>query len=224
MRTNVAWFSECQIPNVSSTLPTIGFCSDACYYQFVDKVQRFCLNQFVGTDITNFNNNALVAWNDAILDSAANDFKDTVRRAIELHTPNEPAIPYWDYTTRKSIWLYGKFYNKAKLALAENLEKCGRTQDAARIFEELQMYDKSKALRDSDRHIIVKNTNVSVNLNALLQQIKDGGIVAVFRCPFCGGKLKVNESTTLDNLKHCEHCGSEITSMDLADFLKTALT
>jgi uncharacterized protein with PIN domain len=86
------------------------------------------------------------------------------------------------------------------------------------------MYDKARELRDTDRHIIVKNTSVSVNLNSLLQQIKDGGIVAVFRCPFCGGKLKVNKESTVDNLKRCEHCGSEITSMDLADFLKTALT
>ena len=43
-------------------------------------------------------------------------------------------------------------------------------------------------------------------------------------CPFCGGKLKVNKNSTLDSLKICEHCGSEIESMDLADFLKTALT
>lgn len=86
------------------------------------------------------------------------------------------------------------------------------------------MYDKSRELRETDKHIIVKNTNVSINLNTLLQQVKDGGIVAVFRCPFCGGKLKINKNTTLDSLKTCEHCSSEITSMDLADFLKTVLT
>jgi transcription initiation factor IIE alpha subunit len=109
------------------------------------------------------------------------------------------------------------------LALAKNLEKCGRTQDAAKIFEELQMYDKSRELRQQDRNIVIKNTNVSVNLNSLLQQVKDGGIVAVFRCPVCGGKLKVNQSTTLDSLKKCEHCDSDISTLDLADFLKTIL-
>jgi hypothetical protein len=43
-------------------------------------------------------------------------------------------------------------------------------------------------------------------------------------CPSCGGKLKINKNTTVDSLKICEHCNSEIESMDLAGFLKTVLT
>jgi hypothetical protein len=218
------WHGTLTLKTQTSVLyQTVGFCSDACYYQFSDRIQQYPKHKFVGTDIQNFNAKVLNAWHEAIFDAAANDFKATVRHATQFHSDYAPAIPWWD-SARKSLWIYVEFYNRAKLALAENLEKCGRTQDAASIFEELQMYDKSKALRESDRHILVKNTNVSVNLNALLQQIKDGGIVAVFRCPFCGGKLKVNRDTTLDTLKRCEHCGSEITAMDLADFLKTALT
>ena len=116
---------------------------------------------------------------------------------------------------------YTLFYQKGRLALAENLERCGRTQDAANIFESLQMYDKARELRNQDRHILVKNTTVSVNLNSLLQQVRDGGIVAVFRCPHCGGKLKVNKESTLDRLRICEHCQSEISTIDLTDFLKT---
>ena len=71
---------------------------------------------------------------------------------------------------------------------------------------------------------MVKKKDVSINLNALLQQVKDGGLVAIFRCPHCGGKLKVSDKTTLNSLKYCEHCGSEIESIDLADFLKTVLS
>ncbi len=167
-----------------------------------------------------FDDKVTYAWNKAILNTVANDFKAKAQHAVNIHTKTGVAFPWWDSESKHS-WMYLKFYNRAKLALAQNLEKCGRTQDAAKVFEELCMYDKSRELRETDRHIVVKNTNVSINLNTLLQQVKDGGIVAVFRCPFCGGKLKINKNTTLDSLKLCEHCNSEITSMDLADFLKT---
>jgi transcription initiation factor IIE alpha subunit len=86
------------------------------------------------------------------------------------------------------------------------------------------MYDKSRELREKDRQIFVKKTDVSINLNALLQQVKDGGVVAVFRCPHCGGKLKINDKTTMNSLRTCEHCGSEIEAVDLADFFKTVLS
>ena len=201
----------------------VGFCSDACHRQFWERIQKYPMNRIVGTDITAFNEAVTNVWNQAILSAAANVFTPKTQHAIEIHSKYNAAIPWWD-SARRNIPEYAGFYNRAKLALAENLERCGRVQDAAKIFEELRMYDKSRELREKDRHIIVKNTNVSINLNALLQQVKDGGIVAIFRCPFCGGKLKVNNSTTVDSLKICEHCNSEIESMDLADFLKTALT
>jgi len=86
------------------------------------------------------------------------------------------------------------------------------------------MYDKARELRERDQHIFVKKTDVSINLNSLLQQVKEGGIVAIFRCPHCGGKLKISDKTTLSSLKKCEHCSSEIESMDLADFFKTVLS
>jgi uncharacterized protein with PIN domain len=124
---------------------------------------------------------------------------------------------------RKTALDVHEYHTNAKTALAQNLEKCGRTQDAARVYEDLRMYDKSRELREKDRQILVKKTDVSINLNALLQQVKDGGLVAIFRCPHCGGKLKISEKTTLNSLRTCEHCESEIESMDLADFLKTAL-
>jgi len=156
------------------------------------------------------------------LSSFAKDFSAKAQAAVIMHSAYFPAFPWLD-TNGKSYWMYSYLYNKCKIALAQNLERCGRTQDAAIVFEELQMYDKARELREKDRRIIVKNTNVSVNLNALLQQVKDGGVVAVFRCPFCGGNLKINKDTTLDSLKICEHCHSEITSMDLADFLNAVL-
>ncbi len=94
------------------------------------------------------------------------------------------------------------FVKRGYSALAFNLEKCGRPLDAAKIYEEqLKMYEKAKLLREKDRQMIVKRTEVSVNLNELLKQIKDGGIVAVYRCPNCNGTLKINNKTSLKSLK-----------------------
>ena len=146
-----------------------------------------------------------------------------VNNAIQIHTKRIAAFKWWD-SADNHTWPYKTFKAKARTALAQNLEKCGRTADAAKVFEELRMYDKARELREKDRHIVVKKTDISINLNSLLQQVKEGGIVAVFRCPHCGGKLRIESKTTLNSLKTCERCVSEIESMDLADFLKTALS
>jgi len=67
-------------------------------------------------------------------------------------------------------------------------------------------------------------TQVTVDLNTLLQQVKDSGLVAVYRCPHCGGALRIAKETSISSLKNCVYCGSQIEAIDLADFLKTVLS
>jgi len=107
---------------------------------------------------------------------------------------------------------------------AETLEKVRRFEEAAKVYEQIGMFEKAGKARAKDRQVAVRRTEVSVDLNSLLKQIRDGGIVAVYRCPHCGGKLKVGKETSVKSLKVCEHCGSEIKAMELADFLKTVLS
>jgi hypothetical protein len=206
----------------------VSFCSYNCLKQFWLKVNEYPTDD-VGTDIAGFYPRVTWLWHNAILNAAAQTNPNSARQlmsnannAIRLHTPRFVAFNC-NGPDGKPLWMYTNFLNKAKLTLARNLERCGRTQDAAKVFEEMRMYDKARELRERDRHIIVKKTDVSINLNALLQQVKDGGIVAIFRCPHCGGKLKISDKTTMNSLRTCEHCGSEIESMDLAEFLKAAL-
>jgi len=111
----------------------------------------------------------------------------------------------------------------------QNWIKAGRFEDAAKFYEARGLYEEAGKLRAKGREItvkdiIVKKTEVSVDLNSLLQQIADGGIVAVYRCPHCGGRLKIGKETSVASLRVCEHCGSQIETMDLADFLKTVLS
>jgi len=114
-----------------------------------------------------------------------------------------------------------EYYESVQLS---NWVKAGRFEDAAIFYEQHGEYEEAGKMRLKGREIHVKNTNVNVDLNALLRQIAEGGIVAVYRCPHCGAKLKVGKETTIASLRTCEHCSSEIETMDMVDFLKTALS
>ena len=138
-----------------------GFCSIECCQQFFYKINDFSLSHLIKTSLNEFPNNVDIAWNQAIFNAISLHYKPKANTAIELHSKNYPAFPTWNSQTKKHSQPYIDFYFKAKTALAENLEKCGRTQDAAKVYEELQSYDKARELRQQDRHIIVKNTIIS---------------------------------------------------------------
>ena len=86
------------------------------------------------------------------------------------------------------------------------------------------MYEEAGKARAEDKHLSIKRTEVSVDLNSLLRQIKDGGLIVVYRCPHCSAPLKVNKETKMESLRVCKHCNSEIESMDITEFLKTPLS
>ena len=206
------------------------FCSDSCFRNFWLRVQEFPVDTEIGTEITDFSKKLVGLWNQTVLNAVAKSYSDVAEElvpkaeyAIENHTSKFEAFPWCD-NTGKTILPFENFRFKTKLALAQNLEQCGRTQDAAKVFEELRMYDKPRELREKDKHIIIKKTDVSVNLNALLQQIKESGLVTVYRCPHCGGTLKIGKNTNLESLRKCEHCDSEIEITDLTDFLGAVLS
>lgn len=111
-----------------------------------------------------------------------------------------------------------------RLMVAQNLIKVRNFEGAAKIYEKFGMLEEAGKVRGRDREIRIRKTEVVVDLNKLLQQVRDGGIVAAYRCPHCSGKLKISKDTTAESLKVCPYCGSEIEVMELADFLRTALS
>jgi DNA-directed RNA polymerase subunit RPC12/RpoP len=117
-----------------------------------------------------------------------------------------------------------KIRDYVELKHIPNLIKARRYEEAAKFYEKQGMYEEAGKLRDKDREVIIKKTEITVDLNSLLRQIAESGIVAVYRCPHCGGKLKIGKETAMSSLRTCEHCGSEIATMDMADFLKTVLS
>ena len=120
--------------------------------------------------------------------------------------------------------LWNRLFRYTSMLKARHFEILREYENAAKVYKALGMYEEAGKARDRRDEIRVKKTEVSVNLDALLEQIKNGGITAVYRCPHCGGKLKIGKNTSVETLKVCEHCGSEIQTMDLAGFLKTVLS
>jgi DNA-directed RNA polymerase subunit RPC12/RpoP len=210
---------------IDAIYEAVGFCSKDCYNQFWDKVLSFPAADFVETDTKNFNRNWIKYWHESILAAlreAKGESAERVRQAVRIHTERFVAFP-WVNSSNVFIPQAKKSQNDAKLALAQNLIACGRDLDAAFIFEELKLYDKARELREKDKRITIKRTDISVNLNALLQQFRESGLVAIYRCPHCGGKLKVGKDTSIESLRLCEHCGSEVETVDLVDLLEKAL-
>lgn len=209
---------------IDAIYEAVGFCSNNCVNQFWEKVLSFLAGDFVETDVINFNRNWIRYWNESIL-AALTEAKgeaEKVKQAVRIHTERFVAFP-WRDSSNVPISQAKKSQYNAKLSLTKNLIACGRVLDAASVFEELKLYDKARELREKDKRIVVKRTDISVNLNALLQQFRDSGLVAVYRCPHCGGKLKVGKETSIESLHTCEYCGSEVETMDLVDFLEKAL-
>lgn len=223
---NVKTYAE-QARTAVAQYVRLGFCSLNCFNQFWGKALVYPAEDIMRTDAEHFHNNWVNYWNQSIVEafSASRNVEAiaTVRHAVSIHSALYPAFPWID-SASKPVWQSVKSAENARMALAQNLERCGRTLDAAKEHETLRQYDKARELREKDKHIIIKKTDVSLNLNALLQQIKESGLVAIYRCPHCGGKLKIDRNVDMSKLRVCEHCGSEIESMDLADFLKTALS
>ncbi len=120
--------------------------------------------------------------------------------------------------------LLERLSNCIRLVVVKHLVTARRFEDAANLYERLGMYEEAGNIRAKSGEIRIKKTEFSVDLNSLLGQLKEGGIVVIYRCPHCGAKVKVSKETSIDSLKRCEHCGSKIETMDLAEFLRAALS
>jgi len=85
-------------------------------------------------------------------------------------------------------------------------------------------YNPKSKILSQQQNITIKKLDISFDLNKLLQQVKDGGIVVIYRCPHCSVPLKIGKDTRVEQLKKCEYCDSELQSIDIAEFLRTALS
>lgn len=176
--------------------------------------------------------------------AAVNDMPDLLRKVLTSQKNKQWISNYISGLPKKELfnvnfevdhsnkYLSGAYANSfleglvkhIRLTVAKNLTTAGRFEDAAKLFEKLRMYEEAGRIRAKTGEIRIRKMEVSLDINSLLGQLKEGGIVVVYRCPNCGGNLKIGKDTSVESLKQCSHCGSKIETMDLADFLRTALS
>jgi len=108
--------------------------------------------------------------------------------------------------------------------LAKNLEIAERFDDAILIFDELGMYEDAGRARRKAKSNVQEIRHTTVDLNTMLTQVKAGGLVSVYKCPNCGGSIKISGTTSVDRLSKCEYCGTVLKTDDLVDFMRGILS
>ncbi len=109
------------------------------------------------------------------------------------------------------------FLSSRRAAHAKSLIAAENFEAAAKIYEELGMWNEAGEARRLGRRQVV--THVQVNLNDLIQQLRQGGVTTDYVCPSCGGSIQISGATALSSLTNCQYCGVVLRTTDLAAFL-----
>ena len=107
--------------------------------------------------------------------------------------------------------------SRALLLQAKHYETAERIEDAARTYEIIGMAAEAGELRRRGRQQTV--TQVQVDINGLVEQIRKGGLSTTYTCPACKSPIAISGSTSPEALRTCTYCGSTIQTTDLARFL-----
>ncbi|UCE92397.1 MAG: zinc-ribbon domain-containing protein, partial [Methanobacteriota archaeon] len=73
---------------------------------------------------------------------------------------------------------------------AKNLSLARRFEDAAKEYESIAMWKEAGNVREKGSSTTVKHVNV--NLNDLLDRVRDGGLAISYKCKSCGAGLSVD--------------------------------
>ena len=105
--------------------------------------------------------------------------------------------------------------------VGRDLEKAARYEDAGDLFEEFGLFEEAGAARKKMNKQVV--TNITIDINQLLEKLKSGGMVSAYKCPNCGASIKISGDTTTTQLSKCEFCGTVLRTDDLMRFIQDIL-
>jgi len=123
---------------------------------------------------------------------------------------------YVDYVSYQDICYWDKCVSYAK-----NLETAKRYEDAAKVYESIEMWKEAGLLREKKTSRTVKH--VTVNLNDLIEKLRSGGLSIPFKCNSCGASIVLDRNSNAEGLKFCSYCGSAIDTDSIVSILKDAL-
>lgn len=105
--------------------------------------------------------------------------------------------------------------------VGRDLEKAARYEDAGDLFEEFGLFEEAGVARKKAGKQVV--TNITIDINQLLEKMKSGGMVSAYKCPNCGASIKISGETTTTQLSKCEFCGTVLRTDDLVRFIQDIL-
>ncbi len=124
-------------------------------------------------------------------------------------------ITLYPSTAQRAGQLFQAYRTQTGLDRAQKMFQAGDYEGAAQQYEALGMWDQAAAARRKD-HVV---TEVQVNLNQLVDQLRAAGVSTDYACPTCGSHIRITGDTRVDSLTTCAYCGSVIRTTDLVDFL-----
>ncbi|TLZ55727.1 MAG: hypothetical protein E6K17_05215 [Methanobacteriota archaeon] len=108
-----------------------------------------------------------------------------------------------------------------QLSHAEHLVEAERFEEAAKIYEKLKMWKEAGEIRRRSRRVVT--TQVHVDVNHLIDQMRQGGLATTYSCPACRSPIAISGTTSPNSLQTCGYCGSAIQTTDLVEFLTRAV-
>jgi hypothetical protein len=104
-----------------------------------------------------------------------------------------------------------------RLRYAQQLLEAERTEDAAEVYESLGMWKEAGEVRRKAKQSVV--TQVQVDVNDLIEQVRKGGLTTTYTCPACRSPIRIDADVDVRALNRCQYCGTAVQSTDLVDFL-----
>jgi DNA-directed RNA polymerase subunit RPC12/RpoP len=133
----------------------------------------------------------------------------------ELQNVFDEVVNFSD-THRKSLTEREKTLEKAK-----NYEMAYRMEEAAKIYEELGLWAEAGRVRKKAQETITKN--LTVDVNQLLEQLREGNISTTYNCANCGADIAIDGKTDANGLRFCNFCGSAIKIQDLTEVIQKVI-
>ncbi len=88
-------------------------------------------------------------------------------------------------------------------------------EGAVRVYQDLGMWKEAGEARRAGRRQVV--TQVHVNVNDLIEQLRNMGLTANYTCSVCHGPYTITGETKPDALSKCAYCGAVIRPTELVD-------
>ncbi|HNX47895.1 MAG TPA: hypothetical protein PLC39_00010 [Methanomassiliicoccales archaeon] len=107
------------------------------------------------------------------------------------------------------------------LVMAHNMERAGNYEKAAVILEKYLFWEEAGRVRRLDDQKIIKH--ITVDMNALINQVGNKGLAIPYKCSSCGASITIDKDSKQDGLKFCSYCGTAYNVEDMTKIIQLAL-